>query len=159
MNHDYTLPPQLSTLTARELSLPSRLAQVALMLAALTMTVLVGALLATEPALPPRTRVAFGAMMVIGICWVGYAVWGLTVRRALLVRHQVVATTMGALFAATLLAGGVALLAAGGSSAAGYAAAALGAALLAIALVLRHRARARLRHLLNRRAQLEAQPS
>lgn len=159
MNTDHILPPHLAALADRELSLSSRLAHSALMLVALTITVLLGALWWTEPApLPLRTQIGFGAMMLAGAGWVIFALWGLTVRRTLLVRHALVASTMGAVFSAALLAGGVALTL-GTGNAAGHAFTVLGIVLLAVALTLRARASRRLRSLLARRAELERQMS
>ena len=59
-----------------ELSQASRLGYVALVLASLTMTVVVSSLWLTEPGLPTRTRVAFALMIIIGLSWTAFAVWG-----------------------------------------------------------------------------------
>ena len=82
--------------------MPSRLGYVALLLAALTMTGVVGTLWATEPSLPLRVHVAFGVMVAIGSSWVVFALWVLTHRRILLARHQIVAGRMAVTFTSAL---------------------------------------------------------
>jgi hypothetical protein len=57
-----SLADDLRRLTASELSWPARLGYVALLLAASTMTVIVSALLLTEPSLPLRASIALGVM-------------------------------------------------------------------------------------------------
>lgn len=137
-----------------ELSVASRMGYVALGLAAAIMTAIVASLWMTEPSLPARTQIAFGAMVGIGLSWVGFATWVLTHRRPLLADHRIVAGRMAVTFTSLFVIGAVVLgLASGGS--APYAAAALGVAMLAIAIVLlvrAHRVSTRLRE---RRAALE----
>jgi len=137
-----------------ELSLASRLAHVALGLAAAVMTAIVASLWITEPSLPLRTQIGFAVMVGIGLSWMGFAIWVSTHRRPLLADHRIVAGRMAVTFTSLFVIGAVAVgLAAGGS--APYAAAALGVAMLAVAIVLlarAHRASARLRE---RRAVLE----
>src|SRR6266542_6921921 len=86
-----------------ELSLRSRLGYVALLLAALMMTGVVGALWLTEPALPLRTQIGFALMVVIGLSWVAFALRVLTSRRMLLARHRIVAGRMAVAFTALFL--------------------------------------------------------
>jgi protein-S-isoprenylcysteine O-methyltransferase Ste14 len=106
-----------------------------------------------EPALPPRTLAAFGAMLVIAASWVGYSAWALY-RRPLMHAHRVVAgilaTAFSGLFAvATLTAaamtGSNAVLLAGG----------LGVVMLAVALGLLVRSHRHRRALLARRDELQ----
>jgi hypothetical protein len=142
----HSLDAELQHLTARLLSPRSRYGHVALLLAASMMCVLLGALLATEPALPGRTQTALAVMLGIGASWVAYAVWVLRQRRPLLGQHRIVASRMAVIFTALFLAGAVGLAAAMGS-AAFQAAAVLGAGLLIVAvsvLVQAHRHVARL---------------
>jgi hypothetical protein len=155
----HPLPPtavvqELRELTATELSLPSRLGYVCLLLAASTLTAIVIALLLTEPALPARTAVALATLAVIGASWVIFAVWVLTRTRVLLSNHRIVAGRLAVIFCSVFTLGalslGVAL-----SSAGAFAAAAMGAAMLAIAIGLLVRARRRFAALSKRRAELE----
>ncbi len=147
-------PSSVRRLVNAELSVASRMGYVALGLAAAIMTAIVASLWMTEPSLPARTQIAFGAMVGIGLSWVGFATWVLTHRRPLLADHRIVAGRMAVTFTSLFVIGAVVLgLASGGS--APYAAAALGVAMLAIAIVLlvrAHRVSTRLRE---RRAALE----
>lgn len=128
-----SLDAELQHLTARLLSPSSRYGHVALLLAALMMCVLVGALLVTEPALPSRTQVAFAVMLGIGASWIAYAVWVLRQRRPLLGRHRIVAGRMAVIFTALFLAGTVAV-AAVTTTVAFQAAAVLGTGMLIVAV-------------------------
>jgi hypothetical protein len=137
-----------------ELSSASRMGYVALGLAAAIMTAIVASLWMTEPSLPLRTQIGFGAMVGIGLSWVGFATWVLTHRRPLLADHRIVAGRMAVTFTSLFVIGAVALgLASGGS--APYAAAAVGVAMLAIAIVLLVRAHHASSRLRERRAALE----
>jgi len=144
----------LHRLVDAELSLPSRLGHVSLLLAAAMMTTVVGALWTTEPALPLRTQIAFAAMTVAGLAWVGYSVWVLTHRRPLLAGHGVVAGRMAVAFTALFVVGALAV-GLGQSGTGPYLAAAVGAAMLATAVTLLLRARRTLAQLLERRQALE----
>ncbi len=67
------------------------------------MTVVVSALLVTEPSLPLRASIALGVLAVIGASWVAFALWVLTHRRILLGRHRVVAGRMAVGFSCRVL--------------------------------------------------------
>jgi hypothetical protein len=77
------------------LSLRRRIATVVAMLGGLTVAAVVGLLWATEPGLPPRTQLAFGAIVVAGLAWFGYGLWALTWRLPLFALDRVVAAWMG----------------------------------------------------------------
>lgn len=129
-----------------ELSVPSRLGHVALLLAALGMTVVVVSLWMTEPALPVRTHVAFGVMTAIGLSWSAFATWVLTSRRVLFARQRIIAGRMAVTFAAVFASCALTTAAATGAAAA-LAAAVTGGVMVAVAVfILRraHRASARL---------------
>jgi hypothetical protein len=129
-----------------ELSVPSRLGHVALLLAALGMTVVVVSLWLTEPALPLRTQVAFGVMTAIGLSWSAFAIWVLTSRRVLFARQRIVAGRMAVTFAAVFTTGALAIAASTGAAAA-LAAAGTGVVMIVVAIVIlraAHRAAARL---------------
>jgi hypothetical protein len=99
----------LQRLTDTELSMPSRLGHVALLLAALTMTGVIATLWATEPALPLRAQLAFGVMVAIGSSWVIFALRVLTTRRILLARHRIVAGRMAVTFTSVFVLGALVL--------------------------------------------------
>jgi len=137
-----------------ETSMKRRMGYVALLLAAAAMTTVIVALWATEPALPLRTHIAFGAMSVIGLSWIALAGWALTTRRVLFARDRVIAGRMAVTFTAVFALGALAMLIATGSAAA---AGALGTGVVMVwvaAAVLR-RARRRFAALGARRAELE----
>ena len=144
------LPRLLDT----ELSRRSRLGYVALLLVSMAMTVVVVSLWLTEPALPVRTRVAFGAMTVIGLAWMVFAGWVLTTRRVLLGRDSVVAGRLAVTFTAVFIAGAL-LVGYSTGGKAPLAAAATGVGLLGVAVALLVRARRRVAGLMARRDALE----
>ncbi|GIM95477.1 hypothetical protein [Paractinoplanes toevensis] len=93
------------------LSLRRRLGYLAVLLAGLGGAVLVGALWATEPALPAHTATAFALLTLVGLGWAGYGGWALTRRTPLFARDRVIAAWIA--LAAWLAGGaGVAVLAA-----------------------------------------------
>jgi O-antigen/teichoic acid export membrane protein len=145
---------ELHELTAAELSLPSRLRYVSLLLVAGTMTAIVIALLLTEPELPARTAAALTALTVIGASWITFAAWVLSRRRVLFGNHRVVAGRMAVVFSTVFTIGALALGLAM-SNAAALAAAAMGTAMLAVAVVMLARARRRFESLSERRAELQ----
>lgn len=145
----------IKRLAGLELARPSRVGHALLLVASLTMTSLLGALWATEPTLPVRTHVAFGAMLLIGLAWAGFATWVLARRRVLYGVERVIAARMGLLFSA---ASGLAFLAMGYSGAlvrAGYLAAASNGLLCLVALAFLIEARHRVAALNARRQALE----
>lgn len=149
-----TLADDLRQLTALELSLPSRLRYVALLLAASAMSAIVIALLVTEPRLPPRTSMALGVMAVIGVTWMVFAAWVLTRKRVLLGSHRIVAGRLAIAFSAVFVIGAAAI----GwttSSASSYAAAAMGAAMLSVAVTMLARAKRQFAQLSKRRDELQ----
>jgi len=148
--------PALTALVDHELSLKSRLAYVALLLAAMMMSAVIGALWLTEPALPQRTELAFGVMLLIGMSWMAFAIWVLASRRVLLAYHAIVAGRMAVGFTALFLLGALAL-ALGAGSAAAWGAAAAGAAMLVVAILLLINAKRKMAGLMARRGELERQ--
>lgn len=83
---------------ATELPTAARLGYVALLLTSIAMAIVLTTLWATEPVLPARAQWAFGLMTLIAASWSVFAVWTLTRRRVLLVRHQLIAARMGVTF-------------------------------------------------------------
>jgi hypothetical protein len=162
-HHSLDAPPprvtaeEIRRLAAAELSLPARLGYVALLLAALAVSVAVGSLWLTERALPLRTHVSFALIVGVGLAWVAYAGWVLTRRRVLLAGHRIVAARMAIAFCALFVGGALAVGNWGPGTRAPYAAAMQGLVLLAIAVALHVRARRRFARLLERRRALEEQ--
>jgi hypothetical protein len=130
-----------------ELSTRARVGYTALLLAALGVAGAVGSLWITEPTLPARTHVAFGAIVAIGLSWVAYAAWVLTRRRVLLAGHSVIAGRMAVAFSALFAAG---MLAVGMVPAAVF-----GGVMLGVAIAVLVRARRQFARLLERRQALE----
>lgn len=134
------LEARLAHLTTRTLSAPARYAHVALLLASVCMGVLLASLLATEPALPGRTRIAMSTMLAIAFAWTAYAGWVLTRRRPLMARHRVVAGWMAVTFTGMFVLG-TGVLAVTSRGPGPLAACATGVMLFAVAVVLLVRAR------------------
>lgn len=145
---------RLQHLAATELSLPSRLGHVALLLASLTMTCVVTALWLTEPALPARTQIAFAVMIVISVSWVVFAAWVLSHRRPLFARDSVIAGRMAVTFTTAFVAGALTVGVTTGGSAP-YLAAALGMLMLGAAVAMLRWAHRQCARLTARREVLE----
>jgi hypothetical protein len=156
MTSTHPSPPlaDLQRLLDKELSRPSRIGYVTLLLASLTMTVVVASLWLTEPVLPTRAGVAFAVMTAIGLSWTAFAGWVLTTRRVLLGRDSVVAGRMAVTFTTTFVVGALTLGYLSGGNAP-YAAATMGLGLLAGAIALLVRAHRRVTRLSARREALE----
>lgn len=110
--HHAELEARLRALTQRTLSSPARYFHVAVLVLALIMCSLLGALLATESDLPLRTQLAFWGLLALGLGWAMYAGWALVRRDTLLVHQQMVAGWMavggtGAFFVCCAVAVGV----------------------------------------------------
>lgn len=137
-----------------ELSTRARMAHVALLVGSILMTIGIVSLWITEPSLPLRTHLAFGALAAIGVSWTVFAARVLTRRRVLYARHRVVAARMALTFTAVFTLGALAIGWTNGTPA-GYVAAAMGGVLLAVAAALLVRARRKLASLMDRRRDLE----
>lgn len=148
------LADDLRRLTALELSLPSRLRYVTLLLAASVMSAIVLALLITEPALATRTSVALGVLAAIGVSWMIFAAWVLTCKRVLLGSHRIVAGRLAVVFSAVFVVGALSV-GLTTSSASPFAAAAMGVVMLALALTMLARAKQKFAQLSKRRDELQ----
>ena len=148
-------PDDVAARLTDELSMPRRLRLLTLVLLSLAISCAVLSLLLTEPNLPLRTQAAFGAIVAIGLAWVGFGLWALSTRRALYARQQVVAARLALVFGLVYTIGCLVLLGSGVRAAG--AAGAFGGVLTVIAWWLHRRAGARLAGLLARRQTLEAQ--
>jgi len=142
-------------LTAAQLSLPSRLGYVLLLVVSLMMAAAIGSLWATEPLLPARTHVAFAAIVGVALAWAIVALWVLTRRRVLLGADRVIAARMGLVFSAAGVLAMVALGYWGRAGRGAYLGALMNALLAAVAAVLLVRARRRVTALTRRRQELE----
>jgi len=155
------MSPQLKSLqdvrelAGAELSLKARMGYVALLLVSAAMTVIIASLWLTEPGLPVRTHLAFGALCVIGASWSTLAIWALRARRQLFARDRVIAGGMAVTFTSVFLIGAIAAVVIAGN-AASYAVLATGAVMLFVAMKLFADARRRFAALLARRQQLAA---
>ncbi|MFF5225947.1 hypothetical protein [Dactylosporangium sp. NPDC000521] len=88
-------PEDLLARLGAPLSLRRRVGYLVLTFAALTGSGLIGLLWATEPGLPPRTKVAFAVLMAIGLGWAAFGGWALTRRTPLFARDRVIAGWLG----------------------------------------------------------------
>jgi hypothetical protein len=149
-----TLADDLRQLTALELSLPSRLRYLALLLAASTMSAIVIALLVSEPMLPMRTSIALGVMAVIGVSWMIFAAWVLTRKRVLLGSHRIVAGRLAVVFSTVFVIGALSV-GLTTSNASPFAAAAMGAVMLSVAVTMLARAKRQFAQLSKRRDELQ----
>ena len=155
-NPPAALADDLRQLTALELSLPSRLRYVVLLLAAFAMTTVVTSLLITEPRLPLRTSLALGVMTVIGLSWTSFAAWVLTRKRVLLSNHRIVAARLAVVFS-TVFAVGALAIGITTAKASPFAAAAVGTVMLGVAVTMLARARRQFARLSQRRDELQRQ--
>jgi hypothetical protein len=145
---------QIRNLAGGELSLRARLGYVALLLVAVSMTVVIASLWITEAGLPPRTQWAFGVMTLMGLCWSAFAAWALASRRPLYARDRVIAGRMAVIFASLFVAAAVtAVVRATGPAA--VAALGAGIAMLVLAVHVLVDARRRFASLAARRRELE----
>ena len=145
---------RIQALARANLSFTARMGYVGLLLAATAMTTVVISLWITEPSLPVRTQLAFGAMSLIGASWCALALWVLRARRPLFARDRLIAGRMAVTFTSLFAAAGLASAILLGSPA-GYAALASGVLMLAAAIAVFARARRRFAQLAARRQELE----
>jgi hypothetical protein len=147
----------IQRLAAGELSLPSRIGHVVLLVVSVMMAATIGSLWATEPSLPPRTHAAFAIIVGAALAWAIFALWVLARRRLLFGADRVLAARMGLTFSAV---GAVSMGALGywGELGRGaYLGALVQAALCGVALVLLVRAQRHVAALARRRQELEDQ--
>jgi hypothetical protein len=138
---------------SRSLSLRGRIGNVVALLGGLGGALFIGLLWATEPVLPGRTQLAFGALVALGLAWAVYGVWALTRRTPLFALDRVIAAWLAVVATGLLTAGTVAIALARGTwvSATGVLVAVTLAVLAAVILV---RARADRAVLLRRKREL-----
>lgn len=133
------------------MSLRRRIGYVAAGLAGLAGAALIGTLWATEPAsLPVRTRLAFAALIAIGLAWACFAAWALA-RRPMFAADRLIAAWLAVAFTTLTTIGTVAVAVTRGSFAAALAASLTGIVLTGISTTILVRARAYRAALLARR--------
>ena len=93
----------------REVAMPSRLKYAALLTASIIMGAGMVSLLATEPALPERTRYAFAGMLLMAVAWASFATWVLLRRRVLFGRQRVIASRMACFITVAAFGGSIAV--------------------------------------------------
>lgn len=143
---------QLLRLIDAELSPRARLLTTAMLLFALIVTAVVAALLLTEPALPLRTQLAFGLIVLAGLAWSGHFGRTLLHRRTSYLSHRVASTTLAAgVTAAFVLAAVLLAWLEPTQRSVALTAAAIAAPWLLLAIALRARATRQLRQLRARR--------
>jgi hypothetical protein len=139
----------------RGLSLPRSAGYAAVGLAGLTGAAMLSVLWATEPTpLPTRTKLAFAALIAVGLAWAAFASWTLA-RRPLFAADRVIAATLAVGFSALTTAGTVAVALARASTVGVLAAVGVGLILILISTTMLARARTYRAVLLARRRELE----
>ena len=98
-------PNDYRALADMELSRMARLGQMTILVAFVMMTSVIALLGVTEPSLPLRARIVFGAIGVIGVCSSVFALRVTSHRRALLARDRVIACRTAVALAATIVLG------------------------------------------------------
>jgi hypothetical protein len=137
------------------LSLPRRIGYVIAGLGGLAAAVIIGMLWATEPApLPARTRLAFAALIAVGMVCAVFAAWAL-IRRPLFAVDRVIAATLAVGFTTLTTMGTIAVALSRSSAGGVLAAAGVGLSLIVVAALMLARARAYRARLLARRHQLQ----
>lgn len=139
-----------------ELSRGSRAGYIVLLIIDLLAGVVIASLWMTEPELPVRTHLAFGAMLAISLVWAGFYLRVLSRRGPFLVSHRIAGARIAVICTAVFTAAAL-LLAAMDSEVRGTAltASALGGVLVCVAAILLTRAKKRFAMLQRRLAQLE----
>ncbi len=135
------------------LSLRRRIGNVVALLGGLGGALFIGLLWATEPVLPGRTHLAFGALVALGLTWAGYGAWALTRRTPLFALDRVIAAWL-AVAATGLLTAGTAVVAAARGTWAGAAGVVVAVTLVVLAVAVLLRARADRAALLRRKREL-----
>ena len=101
---------QVQEMARRELSTPTRIGYLLLLMFTLMGAGLIGTLWLTEPGpLPLRTQVAFGLLVAINLSWSALFGWVLTQRKVLFAIHSVIAGWMAVAFCSVFLLFGLAI--------------------------------------------------
>jgi hypothetical protein len=101
---------QVQEMARRELSTPTRIGYLLLLMFTLMGAGLIGTLWLTEPGpLPLRTQVAFGLLVAINLSWSALFGWVLSQRKVLFAIHGVIAGWMAVVFCSVFLLFGLAI--------------------------------------------------
>jgi len=100
---------QVQVYVREEASMKRRMICTLLLLFDAGVVVMLVALWSTEPSLPLQTHLAFGAMLTVGLVWLGFFGWVLSRRRPLFALDRVVAGRLALTFTTLFLLGGIAI--------------------------------------------------
>jgi len=100
---------QVQLYVQEEASMKRRMIYTLLLLFDAGVVVMLVALWSTEPSLPFRTHLAFGAMLAVGLAWLGFFGWVLSRRRPLFALDKVIAGRLALTFTTLFLLGGIAV--------------------------------------------------
>jgi hypothetical protein len=146
---------QVQAMLHRELSTPTRVGYLLMLLVTLLAAGLVGMLWLTEPrSLPVRTHLAFSALVAINLAWAALSGWVVTRRKVLFAAHNVIAGWMAVTFCTVFLASGIVIAMVRMNLLALVAVVLVGGAQLFAAVAVLIHARRRRRQLLSRRSEL-----
>ena len=146
---------QVQEMARRELSTPTRIGYLLLLMVALLGAGLIGTLWLTEPQpLPLRTQVAFGLLVMINLAWSALFGWVLTQRKVLFAIHSVIAGWMAVVFCSIFLLLGLVIGFARMNTTALALVGVVGTAQLFAAIVMLKRSQRRRRELVARRHEL-----
>lgn len=146
----------LEQMLGRELVWRDRLKYLCLLLFDLAVGVTVASLLLTEPHLPLRTQIAFGALIAGSVLWAAFFLWILSRRKVLFARQRVTAGRIALAFTSLFTLGSLVLaLQVPALRTTGLTAALFGTLLVSLAAAVLLQARHRLRQLMERRDLLE----
>lgn len=146
---------QVQEMARRELSTPTRIGYLLLLMVALLGAGLIGTLWLTEPQpLPLRTQVAFGLLVMINLAWSALFGWVLTQRKVLFAIHSVIAGWMAVVFCSIFLLLGLVIGFARMNTTALALVGVVGTAQLFAAIILLKRSQRRRRELVARRHEL-----
>ena len=139
----------------RELSTPTRIGYLLLLMLTLMGAGLISTFWLTEPGpLPLRTQVAFGLLVAINLAWSVLFGWVLTQRKVLFAIHNVIAGWMAVAFCSVFLLLGLAIGLMRMNTTALILVGVVGSVQLFAAIILLKRSRRRRRELLARRDEL-----
>jgi hypothetical protein len=146
---------QVQAMARRELSMPTRIGYLLLLMLTLMGAGLISTLWITEPEpLPLRTQVAFGLLVAINLSWSALFSWVLTQRKVLFAIHNVLAGWMAVAFCSIFLLAGLAIGWMRMNTTALVLVGVVGSVQLLAAIIMLRRSRRRQRELLARRDEL-----
>jgi hypothetical protein len=146
---------QVQEMLRRELSTPTRIGYLLLLMLTLTAAGLVGTLWLTEHGpLPMRTHLAFAVLVTINLAWSALFAWIVTRRKVLFALHSVIAGWMAVAFCGLFFVAGLIIAIMKMNVTAIIAVGLVAGVQLYIAIAMLRRARRRRNQLLSRRGEL-----